>query len=217
MRLSLCIVGCGSYSGNVLGETHDMTDEIELFFANRDLKKARSYNETYGGTGAFGNYDETARDSRVEAMHFLTPHHLHQEHALLAYRNGKHLLMEKPIARTVPKAREMMNAACDAGMCLMVTENYRFLPTVERSKQLIDQSVIGDLRFIQIQDEGYGESSSWRSSAEKTGGGRRKRPRLQVRRLDKGGHSQRGRRLHVYKGPAWGRQGRRRKRRRKRS
>ena len=68
MRLRLCIVGCGWYAKLVLDDVHDMTDEVELFFASRDAATAEGYCRTYGGTDFFGSYEDAARDPRIEAM-----------------------------------------------------------------------------------------------------------------------------------------------------
>ena len=171
MPLSLCIAGLGSYATSVLGDIHDMTDELELFFASRDLDKARRYCQTYGGAAAFGSYEDAVRDPRVEAVYFFTPHHLHLEHAMLAARHSKHVLMEKPIARTVAESREMIRGARDAGIRLMVAENCRFLPAVDKCKEIIARGEIGELRLVQIQIEGYSTATDWRTSAEMTGGG----------------------------------------------
>ena len=171
MRLSLCIVGCGEYARTVLRDIHDMTEELELFFASRDLNKAREYCEAYNGAGYFGSYEEAASDPRVDALYFFTPHNLHLENALLAARHSKHVLMEKPIARTIDESTEMIEATSDAGVKLMVAENYRFLPAVQRCKDIIKQGYIGKLRLIQIQVEGYRAATDWRASAEITGGG----------------------------------------------
>ena len=53
----------------------------------------------------------------------------------------------------------------------MVAENYRFLPTVERCKQLIGQGVVGGLRLVQVWDEEYSEPTGWRVSSAFNGGG----------------------------------------------
>ena len=172
MGLSLCIVGCGSYARTVLEDIHELTEELELFLASRDLNKARQYCETYGGAGFFGSYEEAASDPRVEAMYFLTPHHLHLENALLAVRHSKHILMEKPIARTIDESAHIIRAAKDAGVKLMVAENYRFLPTVQKCKELLTRGDVGGLRLIQAQVEHYrAPSEEWRSSADLRGGG----------------------------------------------
>ncbi len=174
MTLSLCIAGCGSYARTVLRDIHDMTEDVRLFFASRDVKKAKEFCETYGGAGYFGSYEEAAADPRVEAMYFCTPHHLHLEHALLAARHRKHILMEKPIARTLAEARQMVQAARDSGVKLMVAENYRFLPTMEKCRQVMSQSgiaSIGQARLIQVNSESYMVPTDWRTSADLNGGG----------------------------------------------
>ena len=171
MKLGLCIVGCGSYARTVLEQIHDMTEHLELFFASRDLKKARKYRDMFGGAGAFGDYCEAAEDPRVQALYFITPHHLHLEGALLAARHSKHILMEKPIARTMEEGRAVVRAAKDAGVKLMVAENYRFLPTVAKCKELLAEGRIGDLRLIRIHSDGYAKFTSWRADADQRGGG----------------------------------------------
>ena len=171
MKLSLCIVGCGAYARKVVGDIHDMTEELELFFASRDADKAREYCEEFGGAGFFGSYEEAAADPRVQALYFFTPHHLHLENALLAERHAKHILVEKPIARTLDESGEMIRAAQRARVKLMVAENYRYLPSVVQAKKLIAKGEIGDVRMIRIEAESFRESTGWRSSADYRGGG----------------------------------------------
>ena len=170
MRLSLCIVGCGDYAKTVLDEVHDL-EGFEFRFASRDVAKAKAYCEAYGGAGYYGSYEEAMADPATQAVYLFTPHHLHLENARLAASNGKHVLVEKPIARTIAESRQLISAADDAGVTLMVAENYRFLSTVSRAKQIIGQGGIGDLRFIQIQDEAYSEQTGWRADALSMGGG----------------------------------------------
>ena len=171
MRLSLCIVGCGNHARTVLHDIHDMTEDIELFIASRDVGKAREYCQSFGGSDHFGSYEEAASDPRVDALYFFTPHHLHLDNALLAARNFKHILMEKPIARNIDESNEMIAAAREAGVRLMVAENYRFLPTVVKSKELISKGAIGDVRLIEIHFEGYSQYTGWRAKATHRGGG----------------------------------------------
>ena len=121
--------------------------------------------------GFFGTYEEAAMDPRVEALYFVTPHHLHLENAQLAARHGKHILVEKPIARTIPEAREMIRAARHASVRLMVAENYRFLASVDKAKELMSEGAIGELRLIQIQAESHGRPTGWRADAKLNGGG----------------------------------------------
>ena len=172
-RLSLCIVGCGSYARVVMDYVGDMTAEIDFSFASRDLDKARDYCDQYGGSAFYGSYEDAASAPDVDALYFITPHDLHLDNARLAAKHGKHVLMEKPIARTVDEARELIDVTDRAGVTLMVGENFRFDPATRKAKELIAGDAIGDLSLIDIQSENLDDGCvGWRLSLERCGGGR---------------------------------------------
>lgn len=174
MKLGLCIVGCGGYADTVMTDIHavqEMRREFDFYFASRDPRKARDYCERFGGADYFGDYQEALADPRVEAAYFFTPHDVHLENAELAARHSKRILVEKPIARTLPEAQALIQAARDAGVTLMVAENYRFLQTALRCKSMIERGNIGDLRLINIRAEGYRVPAAWRNDSALTGGG----------------------------------------------
>ena len=108
---------------------------MELYFASRDLDRAKAYLEEFGGAGAFGSYEDAASDPRIDALYICTPHDLHLDHVRLAAKAKKHILLEKPIARTIEEARSIISAADDAGVKLMIAENYRFLAPVQEAKR----------------------------------------------------------------------------------
>ena len=175
MKQSMCIVGCGGYARMVLDDIYDMTDDFDFYFASRDVDKARQYSEDYGGAGYFGDYEEAAADPRVQSMYFFTPHDMHLDNVNLAARHGKHVLMEKPIARTVAEASAMVESARSAGIKLMIAENYRFLNTVDRAMEIMNaegaENPIGDLRLIEMVVEGFSSPGKWRANLDRNGGG----------------------------------------------
>ena len=176
MSLALCIIGCGHFAKEFatavqFSDLGDKRSGIELFFASRDRKKAQDYCQMFNGTDSFGSYETAAGDPRVHALYLCTPHHLHLHHALLAARYGKHILVEKPIARTQEEAEQMIMAARDAGIKLMVAENYRYMEVVQYSRQLLSQGTIGTLRLVQIQDVSGCIPDSWRTERAMMGGG----------------------------------------------
>ena len=97
MTFALCIVGCGAFAQTFAQGIESLRNDIDLFFASRDVQRARAYAALFQGSGAFGSYEAAAADPRVEAMYLCTPHHLHQAHAALAARAGKHILVHSQV------------------------------------------------------------------------------------------------------------------------
>ena len=135
MSLGLCVLGCGSFAAAFARSMAALSGEVDLYFASRDLGRAEEYAARFNGIDAFGSYEEAVADPRVEAVYVCTPHHLHREHASLAFRAGKHVLLEKPIAGTLADAEAMIREAESAGVTFMVAENYRFLPPLQEAKR----------------------------------------------------------------------------------
>jgi len=171
MKLGLCVVGCGAFARTFAQAMQAARDEIELFFASRDVERARAYTETFRGSGVFGSYEAAAADPRVEALYLCTPHHLHREHVAMAAQARKHILVEKPIARTLTEAQAMIAQAQEAGVTLMVAENYRFMAAVRQCKALIERGAVGDLRLVQLHEEAPFRPVQWRNCRDLNGGG----------------------------------------------
>lgn len=167
----MCVLGCGSFAAVFARAMAAMSEEVDLYFASRDLARAREYRSRFGGLDAFGSYEAAVADPRVEAVYVCTPHHLHREHASLGFHAGKHVLAEKPIAGTLADAQAMVREAASAGVTFMVAENFRFLPPVQEAKRLIDQGHVGRLRLIQLHEQFPFKPGGWRSRAELNGGG----------------------------------------------
>ena len=125
MKLRLCVIGCGGFARTFAGSLADARDRIDLYFASRDHGRAKAYSDEFGGLGAFGSYEDAAAYPGIDALYICTPHDLHLEHSLMATAANKHILLEKPIARTIDEARSIISAADSAGVRLMVAENYR--------------------------------------------------------------------------------------------
>ena len=171
MKLRLCVIGCGGFARTFSKSLAQARDQVELYFASRDIGRAEAYSAEFGGAGAFGSYARAANDPNIDALYICTPHDLHLEHARLAATAKKHILLEKPIALTVEEARLIIWAAKDAGVRLMVAENYRYLAPVQEAKKLIESGALGQVRLIQLQEEYPFYPGSWRNDKDRNGGG----------------------------------------------
>ena len=171
MKFGLCVIGCGTFARTFAAAIQGELDDFDLYFASRDAGRAASFAAEFHGAGSFGSYETAVADERVAGVYICTPHHLHLEHARLAAGSGKHILMEKPLARTAGEAQAIVAVAADAGVTLMVAENYRFMPPVRAAKEMVERGELGALRLIQLQEDFPFQPTEWRNDAELNGGG----------------------------------------------
>ena len=171
MKLGLCVIGCGSFARSFASAIQDELGGIDLHFASRDPSRAARFSDEYGGSGSFGSYEGAVADERIDAVYICTPHHLHLQHARMAAAAGKHILLEKPLARTAAESQAIVDATSQAGVTLMVAENYRFMPPVLAAREMIERGDLGELRLIQMQEDFPFQPSEWRNDAYMNGGG----------------------------------------------
>ena len=125
-------------------------ENCELYaIAGRSLEKAKAYQEEFGFTKAYGDYDELLADPQVEAVYIPLPNQLHHDWAIKALRAKKHVLCEKPIAPSAKEAEEMIRCANENGVLLMEAFAYLHSPYVCALKEIVDSGVLGEIRYIE--------------------------------------------------------------------
>jgi len=91
----------------------------------------------------YDGYDALLDNPMIDAVYIPLPNHLHHPWTLKALKAGKHVLCEKPLACSEKEAREMVDAASDAGLFLMEAFMYRFHPRSRRVKAMVAAGSIG--------------------------------------------------------------------------
>lgn len=138
-----------------------------------DRSAAEAFASEFEVKNVYTDYREVLEDGSVEAVLVLLPHNLHREVCVAAADAGKHILVDKPIARTVNEAQPIVDAAERAGVTLMVGFNQRFMSVHRKIKELLDSGTIGNpfaARIDHHQDFRRPEGHWWRSK-EAVGGG----------------------------------------------
>jgi predicted dehydrogenase len=123
----------------------------------------------------YSDYHELLERDDIEAVSICTPTWTHKEVAIAAANAGKHILCEKPMARTVDECDSMIDAARVAGVKLAIGFTKRCNPGFERIKQIIDEGLIGNPYHLDIHwnlyfPPGSQESRSF-SEDKRVGGG----------------------------------------------
>ena len=142
-KVSVCVVGLGH--GRRHARVYAGMGEVDLFLCEADEGKLRQFAEELGPKGVFRSWEEAAKSPQVQALDIALPHHLHRDAVVAALGAGKHVMVEKPLARTLEEADEMLEAARRAGVLFLVAEDYRFMPQARRARELIEQGKIGEV------------------------------------------------------------------------
>ncbi|MFQ6097026.1 MAG: Gfo/Idh/MocA family protein [Armatimonadota bacterium] len=101
------------------------------------------------------SYKRMVQRDDVDVVDICTPNVNHLEVVLAAAEAGKHILCEKPLARTADEAKKMAKAVEKAGVINMVSHNYRRCPAVSLAKKMIDNGDLGEIyhfRATYLQD-----------------------------------------------------------------
>jgi phthalate 4,5-cis-dihydrodiol dehydrogenase len=101
---------------------------------------------------SYETVEELCADPAVDAVYVATPHQFHANHAALAARNGKHLLIEKPMALTLDECAVIIDAARNAGVHVVVGHSHSFDAPVRRLRALIESGEFGAARMINAID-----------------------------------------------------------------
>jgi predicted dehydrogenase len=169
--LRIAILGCGYIARRHASLLRGMRPRVQLTFASRDSARAEAYRARYGGVLAFGSYAEACASAEVDAVLDCTPPSLHLENARAAAAHRKHLLVEKPVARSVAELDAIRAAVATAGIMAMVAENYRFKPALGVLRAHVERGDIGDLLLLEINRAHRGTLGGWRTDPEMMGGG----------------------------------------------
>lgn len=144
---------------------------VDLLFASRELDRAEAFRQEFHGVGAFGSLAEASASPLVDAIIDCTPHAWHLPNAQLAAAHGKHLLIEKPVTRSVAELDVLCRAVSEAGVIAMVAENYLFKPMVTVFRELVDRGEIGRPILLELNRTNRTSVHGWRADADLMGGG----------------------------------------------
>jgi predicted dehydrogenase len=131
----------------------------------------------FGYQKYYTDWRAMVEDEEVQVLDNGGPNDIHAEPAFLAAQLGKHILCEKPLARTAEESKQMLEAVQKANIKHMVAFNYRFVPAVRLIRNLIDQGAFGQIyhfRAVYLQEwimPHYGEKKIWRLDKKVAGSG----------------------------------------------
>ncbi len=183
-KLNVAMIG-----GGFMGKAHAMAyAAMPMFFwpapaipvrkvvVDVNQEMAETARDRFGFEEASADWRAVVARPDIDIVDICTPNNSHAEIAIAAAKAGKHIICEKPLARTGAESRTMLEAVQASGSIHMVAFNYRRTPAVALARKLIEEGRIGDIlnfRGTYLQDWSADPDSplSWRFQKSIAGSG----------------------------------------------
>ncbi len=149
--MKVAIIGCGTIANGAHIPAYRKNKDAEIaYFCDILPERAEKAVEEYGCGRAVTDYHEILRDPEVEAVSVCTPNNMHAPIAMDCLRAGKHVLCEKPAARTYAEALEMQKVQHETGKVLNIGVVNRFNDGVNRIREYIQSGRLGQIYQVYV-------------------------------------------------------------------
>jgi predicted dehydrogenase len=146
--LRIAVVGYGYWGPNL---TRNVIERPELELAalcERDASRGAAFSQRVPGVPVEADLDTVLEDPTIDGIVVATPPRTHYPIVRAALDAGKHVLVEKPLARTTAEAAELVSVAERRDLVLMPGHTFLYSPPVNKVYDLIRQGSLGEVYFV---------------------------------------------------------------------
>jgi predicted dehydrogenase len=176
-KLGWAIVGLGSLAINQILPAFAKCEKSRVVaFVSGHSDKANKLALRYGVNSKniynYQNYDSIRDNPDVDVIYIVLPNGMHAEYTVRGLQAGKHVLSEKPMARTPEECQQMIDAGKKADRKLMVAYRCRYEPYNREAIRTAQSGELGRTKVI-VSEHGFniGDPNQWRLNKELAGGG----------------------------------------------
>ncbi|HEG43161.1 MAG TPA: Gfo/Idh/MocA family oxidoreductase [Phycisphaerales bacterium] len=146
--LNVAQIGVGYWGPNLLrnliaSKQFEVKRVIDLNLERQDFVRG-----LYPAVSVSDDVQDVFDDDSIEAVVIATPVETHYDLAIQALDSGKHVLVEKPMAKSTEQIQEIADLAQQKGLVAMVGHTFLYNPAVRYIKKYIDEGHLGELRYI---------------------------------------------------------------------
>jgi predicted dehydrogenase len=179
--LGVAIIGAGLIGKKRALAMHDASGAALfhlLWIVDQDLPRSEALASQFPPSRATSALDDVLKDPAVQAVFIATRHDTLAELTERALRAGKHVLVEKPAARSAAELRPVVHLAQElalrTGQVVRVGYNHRFHPAMGQAAELVHSGALGPMMFLRGRyghGGRLGYEKEWRADPELSGGG----------------------------------------------
>ncbi|MGJ8681085.1 Gfo/Idh/MocA family protein [Paraglaciecola sp.] len=127
-------------------EAWSRLDQVNLVgVCNRSIKSAEEFAQKYKIPNSSSDLEALLRETKPDLVDIITPPATHLNAVKIAAKLGIDVICQKPFGETIEVAQQMVEIAEQAGIKLIVHENFRFMPWYRKIKQVLESQVLGDV------------------------------------------------------------------------
>jgi predicted dehydrogenase len=171
--VNFAVIGCGLIGQKRAKALRDGGHGIHIVADTLGDRADRLASQCPGSLSST-DWCKAASAAEVDAVVVATTNQWLAPVTIVAVRAGKHVMVEKPGARTVKEIDEVISVASKGGVHVRVGFNLRYHPAMQKARDLIDSGLLGPLLFIRGRyghGGRVGYEKEWRSDPEISGGG----------------------------------------------
>ena len=169
------IIGCGNVTEVKSGPAFNKVANSSLAAVmRRDKTQAQNYAQRHHIKKWYSDADALINDQEINAIYIATPPDSHEQYTIAAFKAGKPVYVEKPMALNASEARRMQEASEKFSCKLSIAHYRRAQPRFLEIRRLIRENLLGDILSAEIrlfQAPTPGISNGWRVNPLISGGG----------------------------------------------
>lgn len=172
--INVGVIGTGGIASNQHMPALEKQPDVKILaVCDVNEQSAKNAAERFNVPHMFTDYQKLLEMDEIDAVHVCTPNIFHMPPTVDALNAGKHVMVEKPLARNAVEGAQMVEAAKRNGKKLMVAQNMRFTPEAQTLKRFIDAGELGEIYFARVWALRRRGIPSWGvfTDKEKQGGG----------------------------------------------
>jgi len=123
-------------------------------------KKALGYAKKIGVRSIYDSYENLLKNRDIDGVIISLPNFLHLESSIKAAEAGKHIFLEKPLARNVHEGEKILTCIKNNGVKFMINFPLRFNSTVKEIREKIAEGIFGEVMIVEATHVSGGPFSS---------------------------------------------------------
>ena len=145
--LNVGVIGYGYWGPKLVRNFQENATTRVALVADRDGGRLAQVRQAYPTVNVTPDYHSLFTPD-IDAVVIATPVSTHYPLAMECLRNGKHVLIEKPLARSAAEGRALVDEAARRGLVLMAGHTFEYNPAVEMLREMVESGEIGKVFYI---------------------------------------------------------------------